>query len=232
LIVLGAGLLAGLAAFAFGEAAPAIVAPSREFPPEISKSSMRMTTEFARRTAIAWDRAAALDYGALGIALGLGLGAAGGMVRGSARAGLAAALIGLVLGGAVGAGTTMLVLPPYHAARAAAPDEEVTNDLPLALRTHGAIWLAIGAMAGLALGIGLGGASRMASAVIGGILGALVGAAIYEFGGAYFFPLSETFRPIAATPGPRLLAHLSVALCVSAVASWAAFHLRLRRTTA
>ena len=43
------------------------------------------------------------------------------------------------------------------------------------------------------------------------------------------FPLSESFRPMAVTPGPRLLAHIGVALCISVFALWAVDHLRLRR---
>jgi hypothetical protein len=162
--------------------------------------------------------------------LGLALGAAGGRVRKSPRAAILAGLAGLILGGTAGAGATLALLPSYHAARADAPDEESTNDLALALRTHGGIGIAIGAAAGLALGLGLGGGSRIARATFGGILGAILGAVIYEVAGALVFPVAETFRPMAVAPAPRLLAHLSVALCVAAGALWAANHLQLRRT--
>jgi hypothetical protein len=180
---------------------------------------------------ISRDRAAALAYGALGAVLGWSLGAAGGLARRSVRAGIAAALTGVVLGGAAGALATRWVLPSYHAARAAAPDEDVTKDLALALRTHGAIWVAIGAAVGLALGLGVGGGAQIARATIGGMLGAALGAVIYEFAGAVVFAGEETFRPMAAAMAPRLLAHVSVALCVSAGAFWAVRHLRLRRAS-
>ena len=107
--------------------------------------------------------------------LGLALGVAGGLARRAPVAAIAAGVTGLVLGGAAGAGTTMVLLPYYHAARAALSDEDYNEDLALALRTHGGIWIAIGAAAGLALGIGLGNWTRMARAVIGGILGAVSG---------------------------------------------------------
>ena len=175
------------------------------------------------------DQAAALAYGGLGMVLGLALGAAGGMARRSTRWAIKAAVTGLVLGGVAGAGATLSLLPSYHAARASATDEEVTSDLALALRTHGGIWVSVGAAAGLALGLGLGGGARTARATVGGMLGACLAAAIYEFAGALVFPMAETFRPVAVSAGPRLLAHLGVALCVAAVACWAALTCSLRR---
>jgi hypothetical protein len=176
------------------------------------------------------DRIAALTHGGLGLLLGLSLGAAGGLVRRSTRAAIAAGVVGLVLGGAAGAATTMLVVPSYHANRADLSDEERNSDLGLALRTHGAIDLAIGAAAGFALGLGLGGgAARVARATFGGILGAGLAAVIYEFAGALLFPVAETFQPVAKYPEPRLMAHLTTAFWVSAGAFWAVHHLRLRR---
>ena len=128
-----------------------------------------------------------------------------------------------------------MLLPSYHAARVPVSDverpEEKTNDLALALRTHGGIWLAVGAAAGLALGLGLGGGTRVARAFFGGILGAALATVIYEFAGALVFPMAQTFRPMAMELGPRLLAHLSVALCVSAGALWGAYYLQLSRAS-
>jgi hypothetical protein len=198
-------------------------------PPEIRASSAQVPLETERRMRISKDRAATLAYGALGAVLGLALGAAGGLARHSIRGGIVAALTGLILGGAAGALSTLSFLPSYHAARAAALDEDLTKDLALALRTHGGIWVAIGAAAGIALGLGLGAGAQVAGATIGGMLGGALATVIYEFAGAVAFPVGETFRPVAATIAPRLLAHLSVAFCVSAGALWAARHLRLRR---
>src|SRR5262249_6398162 len=116
----------------------------------------------------------------------------------------------------------------YHASFAPPSPENATQQLGLALATHGAIWMAVGAGAGLALGLGLGG-GRVARAIIGGTLGAAAAAVIYEFAGAIVFPLDRTYQPTALAPGPRLLAHLAVALCVSAGTLWAADHLSWRR---
>ena len=200
-----------------------------KLPPEIQASLTKRTMELKRRQGVSMDRAAALAYGGLGMFLGLALGAAGGLVRRSPVAAIAAGLIGLVLGGAAGAGTTLALLPSYHAALAARQDEDKENNLSLALMTHGGIWVAVGAAAGLALGLGLGGLGRIARATIGGILGACLAAAIYEFAGAIVFPTAETFRPMAVAPAPRLLAHLSVALCVAVGALGFADYVTFRR---
>jgi MFS family permease len=229
LLVLGSGLVGGLAGFGIGEAAPKLVPPSYDLPPEIRRNSSIVPIEVERRKSISRDKSAALAYGGLGMVLSLALGAVGGLARGSPLAGVAAAIAGLVVGAAAGAGTTVVVLPSYHAARAAATEDDFNQDLALALRTHGTIWIAVGAAAGLALGLGLGGGANVARAMIGGILGAALAAAIYEFAGAIVFPLAQTFRPMAADVVPRLMAQLSVALCVAAGAFGAARHLRLNR---
>jgi hypothetical protein len=228
MMVLTGGLLAGLAGFAFGEYALQLFAPSLVLPPEIRGDQTRAPLEHARRVRESQDRAATLSYGVLGALLGLALGAAGGMARRSPRAAITAALIGLVLGAAAGAGTTFLLLPWYHVFHAIPSPENATQELCLALATHAGIWVAVGTAAGLALGLSQGG-GRVAQAIIGGILGAALATAIYEFGGAVVFPLDRTLQPTAMAPGPRLLAHLAVALCVSAGTLWAADHLSLRR---
>jgi hypothetical protein len=229
LLVLSAALLAGLAGFGIGEAGPKVFPVSLEFPPEIRGT--RIPIELERRMGISRDRSAALAFGGLGMILGLALGVAGGLARRSPGAAIAAGVVGMVLGGAAGAGMTSFLLPFYHSTRAALSEADHNNDLALALQTHGGIWLAVGAAAGLALGIGLGGGARMARAFFGGIMGAGVAAAIYEFGGAILFPLAETFRPMAKELIPRLSAHLAVALCVAAGALLLANHLALGRTT-
>jgi hypothetical protein len=228
MMVLAGGLLAGLAGFGSGEYGLRLFAPSLELPPGIRGDQSRAPLEHARRIRVSQDRVATLSYGVLGALLGLALGAAGGMARRSPPAAITAALIGLVLGAAAGAGTTFLILPWFRASHAIPSADNATQELGLALATHGGIWITVGAAAGLALGLGLGG-GRVARAIIGGILGAAVATVIYEVGGAIAFPLDRTYQPTAMAPGPRLLAHLAVALCVSAGTLWAADHLTLRR---
>jgi hypothetical protein len=228
MMVLAGGLLAGLAGFGSGEYALRLFAPSLELPPGIRGDQTLAPLEHGRRVRESQDRTATLSYGALGALLGAALGAAGGTARRSPGAAITASLVGLVLGAAAGAGATFLIIPWYHRLHAMPAPENATQELCLALATHGGIWVAVGAAAGLALGLGLGG-RRVARAVIGGMVGAALATGIYEFGGAVGFPLDRTIQPTAMAPGPRLLAHLAVALCVSAGALLAADHLSLRR---
>src|SRR5262245_27721666 len=79
LIVLAAGLLAGLASFGIGEAAPALVPHTLELSPEIRADRSRVPLETERQMRASRDRAAALAYGGLGLLLGLALGLAGGL---------------------------------------------------------------------------------------------------------------------------------------------------------
>jgi hypothetical protein len=227
-MVLAGGLLAGLAGFGVGEYALRLFAPSKELPPGIRGDQILAPREHARRLRVSQDRSATLSYGVLGALMGLTLGAAGGLSRRSPQAAIMAALAGMVLAGVAGAGTTFLILPWYHASFAPPSPENANQQLVIALSTHAGMWMAVGAGAGLALGLGLRG-GRVARAIFGGILGAAAATVIYEFAGAFFFPLDRTFQPLAMAQAPRLLAHVAVALGASAAALWAAFHLSLRR---
>ena len=227
MMVLAGGLLAGLAGFGFGELALKLFAPSLELPPGIKGDQTLAPLEHARRLSVSQDRVATASYGFLGALLGLTLGVVGGLSRRSARGAVTSGLIGLVLGGTLAAGTTFLILPWHHAHFAPPSPDNVNQQLGLSVATRGTIWMIIGAVAGLALGRGLGG-GRVARAVAGGILGAAAAAVIHEIAGAVLFPLDKTSLLIAMTSTPRLLAHLTLALCVSAGTVWAAFHLSLR----
>jgi hypothetical protein len=230
ILVLAGGLLAGLIGFGLGEYASQLLAPSLVLPPEIRGDQVKSNLEHARRRRVSQDRIDTMTYGGLGAVLGLTLGAVGGLARRSPRAAITAAPIGLVLGAAAGFGTTFLLLPWFHANYTVPGDDSFTQELGLALATHGGIWAAIGAAAGLTLGLGLGG-GRVGRAIIGGILGAAIATLIYEFGGAVAFPMERTLQPTAMAPVPRLIAHLAVALFVSAGGLWAAYHLTLRRNS-
>ncbi len=92
----------------------------------------------------------------------------------------------------------------------------VDQGLSVPLLTHGGIWGAIGAMAGLAMGIGLGGWRSITCCLLGGLAGGVLGAVAYELAGAVVFPLDKTYQPLSETASSRLLGRLAVALCVAA----------------
>ncbi|MFO0892524.1 MAG: hypothetical protein U0790_25695 [Isosphaeraceae bacterium] len=228
MLILACGLISGLAGFAFGEYALRLFAPSLELPPGIRGDQVLAPREHARRLRVSQSQSATASYSFLGAMLGLTLGAAGGLSRRSSHGALRAGLTGLILAAVAGAGATLLILPLYHSLFRPPSADNATEQLALALAMHGGIWMAIGALSGVALGLGLG-EGRITRAVIGGILGAAVAAVAYEVGGAVLFPLDRTFEPMAITPAPRLMTHLAVGLCVSAATLWATDHLKLGR---
>ena len=128
-LVLAAGLLAGLAGFGIGEAAPTLTPPDLELPQEIRASMRKM-----RRSSGGWASPGTAPrrwpMGGWGCswvwpwvwpAAWFG----GRRPRRSRRVSL-----GLVLGGAAGAGATRVLLPSYHATRAAASDADQTMTWP------------------------------------------------------------------------------------------------------
>ncbi|MFI5458558.1 MAG: hypothetical protein ACHRXM_24255, partial [Isosphaerales bacterium] len=135
----------------------------------------------------------AVSFVQQGAILGAVLGLAGGLARRSAPGGLAAATAtGLVLGTAAAAGAAYGLLPVYY--RNVDPQG---NALTIPMLTHGGIWAAAGATAGLAFGLGRQG--RWAHSALGGLLGGVAGAIVYELVGAIAFPLNKTSQPVSAT---------------------------------
>ena len=161
--------------------------------------------------------------------LGLALGAAGGLRRRSPRAAITAALIGLLLGAAAGAGTTFLILPWYHAYYAL-PSPDNAHQQSWASpwrRTAASGWPSAPRRGWPSAWAWAEGGSRGPSSE--GSWARPSRRLIYEFAGAVVFPLERTYLPTAMAPAPRLLAHLAVALCVSAGTLWAADHLSRHR---
>jgi hypothetical protein len=206
---LAAGLLAGLLTGVAGEVSwreirsaqsPRIVA----FP--TAEDRARVIDGQVRSTAVSFIRQ--------GTILGAILGLAGGVVRRSVWRGLVATAAGLALGGAAAAVAARVLLPFYFLN--VEPEE---NALLLPLLTHGGLWTAIGAAAGLAFGLGLGGRGRWARGALGGLLGGVSATVVYELVGALAFPIDKTSQPVSATVVTRLFAQLAVAVFVAAGAA-------------
>jgi hypothetical protein len=202
-----AATLAGLLAWAGGEwiekANPVRV---------VSEFQVPGKQQFAERSAAITNKAV-LSYALLGAAVGLTLGLAGGIARRSAGGTIIGAVAGLLLGGIAGGGSAALAVPFFLRNE----DTTVSDDLILPLLTHGAIWSALGAAAGLALGIGLRApASQTLRLTLGGLLGAVVATTIYELVGGLAFPFDQTGQPISAGIGSRLFARLVLAIAVAA----------------
>jgi hypothetical protein len=192
-LALAAGLMAGVVAWAVGEAT---LVPEAAY--ENKKAHVHVVHS------VAGIRNGIISFGALGAATGLALGLAGGLIGRSALRAIAAGATGLLLGGGVGAALSKLILAIYY-------NHSASGELTYSLMVHGGIWTAVGAAAGLAFGIGLGGWRGALSGMLGGACAALLAAVIYEFAGGILFPLALTDRPISKTWQSRLLARLLVA---------------------
>jgi hypothetical protein len=204
-IALSAGLVAGLAAWAVGEAFVGRIGL-----PGHLIGKMGADAEVIRLMAEAQARRATIAYTALGGALGLALGLAGGLKRRSVPAGLSiAAAVGIIAGAGAGLAASLALLPIFDRLGVDASDNLI---VPLLL--HGGLAAAIGAAGGLAYGFGLNGTGgwRLLRPLLGGLVGALLGAFAFEMAGAIALPASGTSRSIAMTTVARLLAVLSIAL--------------------
>ena len=200
---LGAGLLAGLLCWSAGEVAwvrvksaatPKIVA----FPTAENRS--RMIDDMSSSLAVYFIQQAAILGGVVGLA--------GGLTRRKPLGGLIAALVGGGLGALAAAAAARGLLPVYF--RNVDPQ---SNELTYPLLTHGGIWAAAGAAAGLAFGLGAGGRGRWVRCAVGGLLGGVFATMVYDLVGAFAFPLDKTSQPVSATVVTRLFAQFAVAVC-------------------
>ncbi len=191
-LLLVAGLLAGLVAFAIGEKTHDLVQAEK-----VKKNLMGNTilepTEATNL--VAATRNAAATFGVLGLCLGASLGIAGGLARRSIGGALAGGLAGALLGLASGAGVTWAILPRFIAAR----DYYFDYDLVISVGMHMLLWGLLGAGAGLAFVVGLRRYRLGASAFIAGLIGAALGAVAYDIIGAVLF---SARTPTSRSPQP------------------------------
>jgi hypothetical protein len=204
LAVLG-GLLAGLLAFASGEATYEII-PIEKVERDLMGSKVLQSSPVTRSVGL--TKNGALTFGLLGLCLGSCLGMAGGLARRSISGAVSGTVLGLVMGLALGAGVSWFCLPRFIDARL----HYAEYDLMLSLGMHGLIWGSIGAAAGLAFAVGLGKLRLCLPSLIAGFLGALMGAFIFDLIGGAAFPMAECDEPISNTWMTRLMARLLVTL--------------------
>ena len=174
------------------------------------------TVEEMSRLRAARLATATLTFTCLGGFLGLAMGLTGGLARRSVPAGIRAGIVGFVLGAVTEAFLAYLVVLMFFKRY-----DPLVGDLALPLLTHGAIWLAVGAISGLAFGLGLGGKGRWRSTLVGGLLGAAVATVVYEIGGALVFASSKTELPLSSTVTTQAIALLLVATFSAVGAAWA-----------
>jgi hypothetical protein len=217
-VVLGAALVAGLAAWSGGEACLNMIKPHVH---AADSRGIVLKLTGRREIAVADAKNAGVAFALLGAALGTGLGLAGGVVRRSVRAAATAALLGLVAGAAASSLMSLALLPAFNTYKVRHPDE-ASRDLILPLLVHATIWSAAGAAGGWAFALGLGARGRRANIALGGLAGAALGAIVYELIGAAVFPAAQTTEFVSATWETRLLARLAVTLLAAVGVAMAA----------
>jgi hypothetical protein len=214
-MVLVAVLAAGLLSWAGIEATRGLIRPQvfqKQMP---DGSTVVDATLDSKKSADMKD--VALASGIQGGALALVLAVLGGLVGRSPGRGLAVGLCAMVAGAAAGAAAGYRLFPIIF--RDHVPDP---NDLLTPLLVQAGIWIAIGAVAGLALGLGLGSVRRVPDALWGSVLGGFLAAGLYRLLYGMLSPASSPTVLVALDPTNRLLAAFCLAGLVSVGAAWGA----------
>jgi MFS family permease len=201
-LAIAAGLIAGVASLLAGE-----VILNRYHGDLVPNIQAHPDPETMRRWREARLYSAAVTFTTMGGLLGLTMGLAGGLARRSVFASAGAAILGLSLGTAAAASTALVLV-----ARFFKKHDPQSGDLVLPLLTHGAIWLAVGAVGGLAFGLGLGGRGRWKATLVGGLVGAAAATIVYEIVGALAFASSKTDLPLSSSITTRGMALLLVSI--------------------
>jgi hypothetical protein len=215
--------LAGLISFGVGEAKFLEAKAKRDRFVAAGRTVEGLST--ATRDAAARTTSVRL-HAVFGGLVGLFMGILGGWARRSWRSALVAGAVGALIGASAGAAVPFFLLPAYARYR-----QVHGGDLAASLLLHAGLWAGIGAAGGLALGLGLGGPLRAWQSALGGLLGAVGGAILFDFLGAFFFPLEETGLPTSTSARTRLLARLMVAVLAAVSAAWAACQIEAREKT-
>jgi hypothetical protein len=153
---------------------------------------------------------ATLAFAILGGVTGLMLGLAGGLAGRSRARGVIVGLASLAAGTIVGALASFALIPLFF--RGLVPD---LNDLLTPILIHGGIWMAIGALGGLAFAIGMGRGRHVPVAVGAACVGAFVASVLFHLLSEGLFADSSSTAPLAKSALARLLAMLLVTVLVA-----------------
>ena len=178
-IALSAGLAAGLVAWLAGE-------PARNtFRPRLYRViSMGVTGDVPSREsqAEADTKNATVTFAIVGGAMGLAMGLAGGLVSRSLKRGAAVGLAALVAGAIVGVLLSHALIPLFF--RRLVPD---ANDLMTPMLLQAGIWMAIGAVGGLAFGVGMRCGRQLPGTIVAACAGGMCAAVLYNLLSGWLF---------------------------------------------
>jgi hypothetical protein len=201
-------VVAGVVAWLAGEQAHGFFRP-RLYKVEVM--AFGTTWQPSRESQFAADlRNAALAFAILGGVTGLAMGVAGGLAGGSVARGGVVGLAAFLAGAVAGASASFVLVPFFY--RRLVPD---TNDLLTPILIHGGIWMAIGAVGGLAFALGLQSRRHLANALGAACIGAFLAAVLFHLLSGSLFPDSRSTEALAGLPVVRLLAMLLVPVLVA-----------------
>jgi hypothetical protein len=223
MIALLAGVLAGLLAWLIGESTHGFFRPRLYPVSAMGMTAMRPSRESQQ---LADTMNARLAFAILGGSTGLIMGLAGGLAGRSPARGVMAGLAGTVFGAAVAVLASMAFLPFFF--QSLVPD---TNELLTPILIHGGIWMAIGAIGGLAFNVGMSRGRHLLSTVGAACSGAFVAAVFYHLLGGLLILDSSAAEPLASSALLRLLAMLLVAVLVAVGAARGALGRVLAKTS-
>jgi hypothetical protein len=206
-IALSAGIIGGITAWFAGELAHGFFRPRLYEVQAMGMTSMQPS----RQSREAADSAnAMLSLALLGGVTGLIMSLAGGIACRSPVRGAMGALPALVSGAAVAVLVSMALIPFFF--RGLVPD---TNDLLTPIMIHGGIWMAIGAVGGLAFAVGMGRRHHFSSALGAACVGAFLASVLYHLIDAGLFPDSNATEPISNSRLVRLLSSIIPAVFIA-----------------
>ncbi|GAC1468686.1 MAG: hypothetical protein NVSMB9_11580 [Isosphaeraceae bacterium] len=206
-IVLAAGVLAGLVAWIAGELTHQFFRPRRYTVQIMGMSSEQPSRESQKAADLA---NAALGSAILGSVTVLAMGLAGGLAGRTAGRGVVIGLGAMAVGACAGAGMTLALVPIL--AGQLVPD---WNDLLTPILIHGGIWMAIGAVGGLAFAISLRSWHQLPFIIASACLGAFTASILYHLLSGFFFPHSSSTEAVGGSAGIRLLATSLVTILVA-----------------
>jgi hypothetical protein len=128
-----------------------------------------------------------------------------------------AAVIGAAVGAAAPAALAAVVVPRQVEYQQGL--DPAKTDIVIQMLWHAAVWIGVGLGGGMALGLGLGGRAKVTNGVIGGLIGGVIGAVAYEVIVATVVPNANPAHPLSEDRWVRLVACLSVAVCVATLSA-------------
>jgi hypothetical protein len=207
MIALTAGVAAGLLAWLIVELTHEFFRPRLYPVSSMGITSLQPSPE-SQRAADTMN--AMLAFAIMGGMTGLFMGLAGGLAGRSPARGVVAGLCGIVFGAASAVPASLAFLPFFY--RSLVPD---ANDLLTPILIHGGIWMAIGAVGGLAFSVGMSRGRHLLNAAGAACFAAFVASVFYHLLGGFLVLDSSAAEPLANSALLRLLAMLFVTVLVA-----------------